>query len=197
MVDGRRLESRVLGPIAVEISGPMTHDPRPSTIDHRPPSGRELRLRILVEDPPPGVTFAVQLGRDQLLPPVTVTPDRLVFEFLVRMAPGTSGPPRLLGPATQGPPTGRFVYLNSGKRAGQKDTEWDRRAKIPLAGITRTLIRTHHATAGSYAGSTSTGSRPTWGRPDLRRRPTHRWRMEGRHLKEHPTRNRTRTNARC
>jgi hypothetical protein len=113
-------------------------------------TARDLRLRIVVENPPPGVTFAVQLGRDQLLPPSAVTAKQLVFEFLVRVAPGTSGPPRLLGPATQGPPTGRFVYLNSGKRAGQQNTEWDRRAKIPLGGITRAMIRDHQATPRSW-----------------------------------------------
>jgi hypothetical protein len=50
------------------------------------------------------------------------------------------GYPTLLGPVTQGPPTGRFVYLNSGQRAGQADYCWDRRAKVPLAGITQQLI---------------------------------------------------------
>jgi hypothetical protein len=104
---------------------------------------------MVVEEPSPGVTFAVQLGRDQLLAPSAVTGKRLVFEFLVRVAPGTSGPPRLLGPAAQGPPGGRFVYLNSGKRAGQQNTEWDRRAKIPLGGITRAVIRDYHATSGA------------------------------------------------
>ena len=99
----------------------------------------DLRIRIVVEEPPPGVTFAVQLGRDQLLPPSAVTAKRLAFEFLLRVAPGTGGPPRLLGPAAQGPPGGRFVYLNSGKRAGQQNPEWDRRAKIPLGGIARAV----------------------------------------------------------
>ncbi len=92
----------------------------------------------------------MQLGRDQLLPPSAVTAKQLAFEFLLRVAPGTSGPRRLLGPAAQGPPGGRFVYLNSGKRAGQQKTEWDRRAKIPLGGITRAMIRDHQAVPSSW-----------------------------------------------
>ena len=34
-----------------------------------------------------------------------------------------------------------FVYVTSGKRAGQANTPWNRRAKIPLAGITASMIR--------------------------------------------------------
>jgi hypothetical protein len=31
--------------------------------------------------------------------------------------------------------------VNSGKRAGQAKTQWDRRAKVPLTGINWTLIK--------------------------------------------------------
>ena len=39
-------------------------------------------------------------------------------------------------PFSQGPPSGRFVYVNSGTLAGQKGSCWSRRAKVPLTGIT-------------------------------------------------------------
>jgi hypothetical protein len=32
------------------------------------------------------------------------------------------------------------MYVNSGKRAGQGDSRWDRRAKAPLTGITQQMI---------------------------------------------------------
>jgi len=38
------------------------------------------------------------------------------------------------------------VYVNSGRRAGQADTLWDRRAKIPLTTITGALIEKIRAT---------------------------------------------------
>jgi len=101
----------------------------------------ELTLRIVVRRPPPGVTFAVQRGSVELLPPSANLPDALVFDFTVRADGVTSGgQPRFLGPCTQGPPTARFVYVNSGHRAGQAGTRWDRRAKIPLAGITTQMV---------------------------------------------------------
>jgi hypothetical protein len=35
----------------------------------------------------------------------------------------------------QGPPGARFLYINWGKRAGQSDTFWDRRAKVMFGTI--------------------------------------------------------------
>jgi hypothetical protein len=100
-----------------------------------------LTLRITIAEPPAGVAWAMQLGRDQLLPPVASSRTGLRFEAPIRIAPrqGAEGP-RFLGAPVQGPPAARFVYLNSGRRAGQVDSEWDRRAKVPLTGITWTLI---------------------------------------------------------
>ena len=48
--------------------------------------------------------------------------------------------PRLLGPFTQGPPAQRFIYICSGTCAGEADSRWTRRAKIPLTGITDALL---------------------------------------------------------
>jgi hypothetical protein len=64
----------------------------------------------------------------------------LVFDFPVRIAKQASGLPNFLGPYTQGPPAARFVYVNSGTLAGQPDSCWTRRAKVPLTSITWTLI---------------------------------------------------------
>ena len=50
------------------------------------------------------------------------------------------GKPNFLGPVAQGPPAGRFVYVNSGTSAGQADSCWTRRAKVPLTGIGWRLI---------------------------------------------------------
>ncbi|HEY7635758.1 MAG TPA: DUF5990 family protein [Gemmatimonadales bacterium] len=55
-------------------------------------------------------------------------------------APRSGAQPSLLGRVTQGPPSARFVYVNSGVRAGQADSCWDRRAKVPITGITSHLI---------------------------------------------------------
>jgi hypothetical protein len=95
----------------------------------------ELPLRIVVEQAPKGVSFAVQLGRKELLPPVHRRGRDLVFELQLRIKRGVDGQIVFLGSAAQGPPHDRFVYLNSGTMAGQADSPWTRRAKVKLAGI--------------------------------------------------------------
>lgn len=107
----------------------------------------EIPLRITLYRVPPGVKFALQKGKSgaehkaQLLPPTRSDPTSISFDFTVRVAPDRFGAKlRFLGEFTQGPADKRFVYVNSGRRAGQQDTQWDRRAKIPLTTITPALI---------------------------------------------------------
>jgi hypothetical protein len=114
---------------------------------------RELPIVITVVNPPQGVKFAVQRGKDELLPPSKVTSDTLVFELTLRVREGTGGQPNFLGPFAQGPASDRFIYVNSGVRAGQTATQWDRRAKISLAGITWKLLETARAVGVRIEGT--------------------------------------------
>ena len=107
----------------------------------------EIPLRITLYRVPPGVKFALQKGKsgaahtEELIPPTRVDPTSISFDFVVRVAPDRLGTKlRFLGEFTQGPADKRFVYLTSGRRAGQQDTPWDRRAKIPLTTITPALV---------------------------------------------------------
>ena len=45
-----------------------------------------------------------------------------------------------LGPFVQGPPAERFIYIDIGTYAGQTETPWSRRLKVPLRGITSDMI---------------------------------------------------------
>ena len=102
----------------------------------------ELAVRITVRRPPSGVAFAVQRGRAELLEPSIHAPDAIVFDFSVRVGAIQSGAtPRLLGPYAQGPPAARFIYVNAGQSAGQLASRWNRRAKVPLGGITASMIQ--------------------------------------------------------
>lgn len=101
----------------------------------------QLTLRIVVADPPSDVTFAVQRGRNDLIAPVKVSATSLVFEFPISVADTVSQPPRITGEFTQGPPSGRFVYVNSGTLAGQTNSCWTRRAKVPLTSIGNALLQ--------------------------------------------------------
>ncbi|HJR72095.1 MAG TPA: DUF5990 family protein [Luteimonas sp.] len=104
------------------------------------PSQPELLLRIVVLNPPAGVAFALQLGRNELVPPTSSANGELTFEFSVRVADVHAQPPRLVGPFTQGPPAARFVYVNSGTLAGETSSCWTRRAKVPLKNIPQDAI---------------------------------------------------------
>lgn len=100
-----------------------------------------VRMRILVADPPPGVRFAIQCGKSELLAPSSEQRLLLQFDFPLRLgSPLPDGSVNFLGEFAQGPASDRFVYLNSGTLAGQADTPWTRRAKLKLASIPQPVV---------------------------------------------------------
>lgn len=106
-----------------------------------PSTAARLQVIFVVEAPPPGVLFAVQSGRDELLPPFASTAESLSFALSLELGPPLAdGAFNFRGPLAQGTPADRFVYLNSGTYAGQQQTPWERRAKIKLGGIPRDLV---------------------------------------------------------
>jgi len=111
---------------------------------------KEIPLRIVIVDPPAGVKFCVQRGDAELLPPARAAGTPISFDVpvLVRDRAAEDGP-RLMGPYVKGPTNARFVYVNSGTLAGQPDSRWTRRAKVPLAGITPDLIAKALASPGT------------------------------------------------
>ena len=92
----------------------------------------------------------LQRGRTDLVAPASLTREAAIFDFTVRIGPARAGgSPNFLGPFTQGPPAGRFVYISAGRRAGQVGTPWDRRAKVPLSGITQAQVKAALASPGA------------------------------------------------
>lgn len=129
-----------------------------------PTPSSELAIRIIVEDPLPGVALALQRGRDAIDPPTTATPTHVTFDFPLRLGkPQSGGKPTFLGPHTQGPPATRFVYVTVGRRAGQATSPWDRRAKVPLAGITGALIAAAQSGRGKRLAVRFAGRGPDGG----------------------------------
>jgi hypothetical protein len=100
-----------------------------------------IHIRVIVHDPLPGVAVAMQIGRDELQPPKTATKTRLIFETEAKVSRAPSGQLRLTGGAVQGTPDARFLYVNWGARAGQKDTHWDRRAKVMFGTIDERIVK--------------------------------------------------------
>ena len=109
----------------------------------------QLPIRVIVENPPPDVTFSVQRGRaGDLLGPSASAKGNLTFEFSIRAA-NEAGAPNFLGPFVQGPKGGRFIYVNSGTLAGQGDSPWTRRAKLHLSSVGWKLVRKVVSTRGA------------------------------------------------
>lgn len=101
----------------------------------------ELPIRITVLRVPPGVAFAIQQGKHDLLLPSQSKDGSLIFDLSVRVSERKGGgSPNVLGPYAQGTPSDRFIYLNSGTMAGQPESCFTRRAKIKTGGITWKLI---------------------------------------------------------
>ena len=103
----------------------------------------ELKLRIDLENPPGGVDFGLQKGGTDY---ETIQKQRsragdLSFEFTLEVkGVRKDGMPALRGPFVQGPTGARFVYIDIGTCAGQTNTPWSRRLKIPLSGITWEMV---------------------------------------------------------
>ncbi|MGI8734979.1 MAG: DUF5990 family protein [Pyrinomonadaceae bacterium] len=104
----------------------------------------ELTLRIVLEKPPAGVDFGLQKGKGNSYDTIQTQRSEgkdLHFEFPVRSkATGKDSIPNFLGSFVQGPTGERFVYIDIGTYAGQTETCWSRRLKVPLRGITWEMI---------------------------------------------------------
>jgi len=120
----------------------------------------ELKLRIILEQPPKGCDFGLQKGRGSVYEIVQTkrfAGKDLVFEFTVGVKPDGKGPPALAGPFVQGPAGERFVYIDIGTYAGQADSIWSRRLKVPLSGITTEMIQSSAVLEARVPGTARDG----------------------------------------
>lgn len=105
----------------------------------------EITLQIILTKPTPAVVFGLQKGSGNTYETVQKqipTSNDLTFTFTVKVKGDKSKDtfPKLSGSFVQGPADSKFVYIDIGTCAGQSDTTWSRRLKIPLTGITWTDI---------------------------------------------------------
>jgi hypothetical protein len=99
----------------------------------------EIPLRIILRKPTAGVDFGLQEGRGskyEVVQKQRSTGKDLKFEFAVGVKTGKDGAPDFSGPFVQGPRGGRYFYIDIGTYAGQVNTCWSRRLKVPLSCIT-------------------------------------------------------------
>ncbi len=105
---------------------------------------QELTLRIVLESPPPGVDFALQKGSGnnyEVVQKQRSANKDLLFELKIGVRENKSSDFTFAGPFVQGPPQERFIYIDIGTSAGQIDSVWTRRLKVPLRGITQAIIK--------------------------------------------------------
>lgn len=105
---------------------------------------QELMLKIVLENPPGGVDFGLQRGSGSNYETIQIQRSgdkNLEFEFPITVKLDKDGLPNFLGVFVQGPTSQRFIYIDIGTCAGQKDTCWSRRLKIPLTGIDLDTIK--------------------------------------------------------
>ena len=105
---------------------------------------KEVTLRVTLLKPPAGVDFALQKGAGSSYETVqkqrSEGPD-LKFEFNVRLKMNHNSTPNFLGAFVQGPSSNRFIYIDIGTCAGQKDSFWSRRLKIPLTCVSSETLQ--------------------------------------------------------
>jgi hypothetical protein len=104
----------------------------------------ELTFRIVLEKPTTGVDFGLQKGAGSNYETIQKQRSKgtnLIFEFNTRVKINKDSKPTFLGPFVQGKPQERFVYIDIGTYAGQSDTNWSRRLKIPLFNITSETLK--------------------------------------------------------
>ena len=98
----------------------------------------EIRARIVIEQPVPGVLHSLQEGDDAPLDPKrSQAGEALSFDLPLRIGPG----PKVFGPQVRREgPVRRFVYVRIGTAAGDRVSPWTRRMKIDIHDIDPALL---------------------------------------------------------
>ena len=98
---------------------------------------REIRMRLVVERPAPGVANSLQDKKGRPVGAKVAAQAPLVFDFPLRIAEG----PKFYGEQVRAEGAERrFVYIAIGKQAGDCASEWSRRMKIDIHVIPQALL---------------------------------------------------------
>jgi len=116
----------------------------------------DISLRILLKNPTAGVDFGLQKGRGskyEVVQKQRSTGEDLKFEFTAGVKTDKDGAPDFSGPFVQGPRGDRYFYIDIGTYAGQVNTCWSRRLKVPLSCITSDLIDSNSTLIADIPGT--------------------------------------------
>ena len=141
----------------------------------------EIALHVVLQQPPPDVDFALQKGRGSIYETVQKQRSKggdLKFAFSIAAKAAKDGSADFAGPFVQGPCGARFVYLDIGTYAGQSNTPWSRRLKVPLAGIDWKLIQKAEQRAGAIIETSVNGTGKDGGPACATVRPPPIWKVK-------------------
>jgi hypothetical protein len=104
-----------------------------------------VTLQIILNKPPAGVVFGLQKGSgsnyETIQKQMSGSGDlKFAFDVNVKGDKSKDDMPKLAGPFVQGHAGGKFVYIGIGTYAGQLNTVWSRRLKVPFSGITWDIL---------------------------------------------------------
>jgi len=133
----------------------------------------EIRLRLTIDDPVPGVRYSLQQD-DMPFAPVTAGDGPLSFEVPVTLHDDG----RMTGPFVRREgKERRFVYIRIGQSAGDHDTPLNRRAKIDVHDIPAAFLETARGGATLEVGLPGRGKDGTPACATVR--PIRAWRPVG------------------
>ena len=96
----------------------------------------EIRVRIVIERPVPGVLHGLQEDDAPLDPKKSKDGEPLAFDFPLRIERPANAPPKFFGKQVRREgKERRFVYIRIGQAAGQHLSPWTRRMKIDIHDI--------------------------------------------------------------
>jgi len=96
---------------------------------------KQVTCNIVLEKPLPGVVYGLQKGSGavyETIQQIKAGYDDLLFTFSITLILGSNNEFDCKGPFVQGPQKSRFIYINIGTSAGQVESFWTRRSKVPL-----------------------------------------------------------------
>jgi len=101
----------------------------------------EIRVRLVIEQPVPGVLHSLQQDDAPLDPKTSKAGEPLAFDFPLRIERTGEGAYKFFGPQVRREgPVRRFVYVRIGTSAGDRASPWTRRMKIDIHDIDTALL---------------------------------------------------------
>ncbi len=112
---------------------------------------KTIKCRIILENSPVGVAFGLQKGKGNLYKTLQMQVGNggdLIFDCIAEVKDVTDATPDFLGENIYGTPFNRFIYLDIGTSAGQINSVWQRRLKVPLRDISKEMVQKLISDAG-------------------------------------------------